>query len=407
MQSGRVLVSFLFLLLMFIPTLTYSAPGIQTWSKTLGGIDHDWANSVTQTSDSGFIVAGKSSSFTPSAGGGNAWIIKLTDSGKIDWQKAYDINSGEWANEIKKTSDGGYIVAGQWNNDNWVLKLNSDGTIAWQKAYGSNGREVAHSIDQTFDGGYILAGEYLPYGGTPAGCVIKIDSMGNIAWQKSIGSGYAHAIRKTSDNGYILLVGKSIIKIDSNGSILWQKIYNSGTLFSVEETTDNCYIVAGKIDGEFGISKFNNDGSIAWQKQYGYSYYADDGAYSVNIKSDGGFITTGIVAGYQRIYNLDQYGNIVWQKNYTPGSSGSPLYSISQTSDGGFISAGTYLQNYYNTDLWTIRIDETGDCGSLDSDTNETARDYYTEPMDGSEIAADLNLSSQDTNATVIVTNAK
>src|SRR3990172_4110611 len=104
------------------------------------------------------------------------WVLKLDPNGSVAWQKTY--GESDWfdeANSIQQTSDGGYIVAGQtWSplnppglavmwDDFWVLKLNSDGSVAWQMTYGGDyiegdGIDVAHSIHETSDGGYIVAG---------------------------------------------------------------------------------------------------------------------------------------------------------------------------------------------------------------------------------------------------------
>jgi len=131
------------------------------WQKTYGGDHGDYANSIRQTFDQqgdpdGYIVAG----YTYSAG---AWILKLDLYGSIEWQKAYGIDSEE-ANSIQQTQDGGYIVAGDTDsfgageNDSWILKLDGDGNIIWQKTYGTHRSDFAQSIQQTDDSGYIIAG---------------------------------------------------------------------------------------------------------------------------------------------------------------------------------------------------------------------------------------------------------
>ena len=66
------------------------------------------------------------------------------------------------ARSIQQTSDGGFVVAGQTSSpsggDFLVMKLDSDGNIVWQKAYGGLADDLAHSIRQTIDGGFIVAG---------------------------------------------------------------------------------------------------------------------------------------------------------------------------------------------------------------------------------------------------------
>ena len=105
------------------------------WQKTYGGDRYDKAHSIQQTGDGGYIAAGVTRSF--GAGYSDLWVLKLGSDGAVQWQKTY--GGSDWfdeANSIQQTSDGGYIVAGQtksfgnaWS-DFWVLKLNSDGSVA-------------------------------------------------------------------------------------------------------------------------------------------------------------------------------------------------------------------------------------------------------------------------------------
>ena len=71
---------------------------------------YDYANSIQQTSDGGYIVAGETMSF--GAGGSDAWVLKLDGNGNVQWQKTYGGTGNDYANSIQQTSDGGYIVAG-------------------------------------------------------------------------------------------------------------------------------------------------------------------------------------------------------------------------------------------------------------------------------------------------------
>ena len=75
---------------------------------------------------------------TLSFGAGNLdiWVSKLNSDGTIDWQITYGGNEQEYANSIQQTSDGGYVLAGDTTSfgagsyDAWILKLNSDGEIS-------------------------------------------------------------------------------------------------------------------------------------------------------------------------------------------------------------------------------------------------------------------------------------
>ncbi len=112
-------------------------PSYAQWAATYGGNFSDWASSIQQTSDGGYIVAGSTESF--GAEGGDFWVLKLDSVGNIQWQKTYGGNDEEQANSIQQTGDGGYIVAG-WaesfgagHEDCWVLKLDASGNVQWQK----------------------------------------------------------------------------------------------------------------------------------------------------------------------------------------------------------------------------------------------------------------------------------
>ena len=114
-------------------------------------------------------------------------LLRGEVSGQQTWAVAYGTGGNEGASSIRQTSDGGYIVAGgtfsfgTGNDDIWVIKLDSSGEIAWQKTYGGNNYEESSSIQQTSDGGYILAGITDSFGaGGQDLWVLKLDTDGNI-----------------------------------------------------------------------------------------------------------------------------------------------------------------------------------------------------------------------------------
>ncbi len=100
------------------------------------------------------------------------WVVKLNASGEISWQKCLGGSQDDIAFEIHQTNDGGYIVAGYtysedgdvftgrhepWIADYWVVKLSSTGNIIWERCLGGNDDDWAYSVKQTLDGGYIVA----------------------------------------------------------------------------------------------------------------------------------------------------------------------------------------------------------------------------------------------------------
>jgi hypothetical protein len=285
------------------------------FAKTYGGTNDEWASSVQQTSDGGYIMAGRTRSF--GAGGVDVFLIKTDAFGNVQWAKAYGGGGADLAFSVQQTSDGGYIVAGLThsfgasNGDFFVVKMDANGNIQWAKTYGGTGADTAWSVQQTSDGGYIVAGYTRSFGaGNLDIFLIKTDEFGNVQWAKTYGGAgddRAYSVQQTSDGGYIL-VGETrsfgtnydifLIKTDANGNIIWAKTYaetNDDRTYSVQQTSDGGYIVAGtrRISLNYSIFLIKTDanGNVQWAKAYGGG--GEDRAFSVQQTSDGGYIVTG------------------------------------------------------------------------------------------------------------------
>ncbi|MFC1972623.1 hypothetical protein ACFLVE_04395 [Chloroflexota bacterium] len=312
------------------------------WQKAYGGINDDHTHSMQQTSDGGYIVVGCTESF--GAGDNDAWILKLNAQGTVEWQKTYGGTNYDWAMSVQQTVDGGYILAGGTESfgagyeDAWILKLNSQGTIVWQKTYGGTSDDWADSVQQTTDGGYIVVGSTESFGaGYEDGWIFKLNSQGSVEWQMTFGSSIdsdsIHFIQQTSDGGYIAAGWTEsfgaggedawLLKLDSQGIITWQKTYGGTSddwAESVQQTSDGGYIVvgctesfgAGDVDG--WIFKLSSQGSVQWQKTYGGSNW--DYTYSIQQTSNGGYIVAGETLSFGAgngdcwILKLDESGDI-------------------------------------------------------------------------------------------------
>lgn len=342
--------------------LSKTAPTIE-WSKCFGGNSYDWATSIDNTKDGGYIICGGTWSNNYDIIGNHGeidyWILKLNANGKKEWQKCLGGSSGEEPSAIIQTSDGGYIVAGNSSSNNgdvignhgggdaWIVKIDSLGTIEWQKCLGGKRNDEAHSIQNTSDGGYIVAGVTNSVDGDVLGKHSELDG-------------------KYKDYPYFS--DSWIIKLDKFGTLEWQKCLggslNDGVV-SIQQTIDGGYIVAGRTtsnDGDvvgfhcnsnfdiynpdYWIVKLDSLGSIMWQKCLGGTRY--DIASSIINSSDGGYVVTGISesedgdltgihskSSYPDYWTikLDNSGEIEWKicngAGYNDGGK-----SIIQTNDG-------------------------------------------------------------------------
>ncbi|MBK9732228.1 MAG: T9SS type A sorting domain-containing protein [Chitinophagaceae bacterium] len=277
------------------------------------------------------------------------WILKLDGAGNIEWQKTIGGDNEDWFGSIRQTTDGGYILGGVsysgiscdktennvGNRDYWILKLDQSGNIQWQNSIGGSEPEWSCFVEPTFDGGYIVGGSSssgVSGDKTEAGLgfgdcdiwILKLDALGNILWQNTI-SGDNHDwlrdIHQTSDGGYILgaysesyISGDKteylsyedywILKLDTSGNIIWQNTIGGDgpdRLSSIEPTNDGGFIVGGtslsdssfdktennKGHDDYWMVKLDATGDVQWDKTIGgngYDYFADilqnaDGEY--------------------------------------------------------------------------------------------------------------------------------
>ncbi len=161
------------------------------WEKSLGGASIDRANDVIESRDGGFVVLGQVYSIngdvTGNHGYNDFWVVKLNNNGDIEWQKALGGSNEEYARSIWQTRDGGYVMTGQTQSNNgdalgndggadvWVVKITETGEIQWQKTLGGTQDELGNSIQQTRDEGYILAGHARSSNGDVSGVHGQVD----------------------------------------------------------------------------------------------------------------------------------------------------------------------------------------------------------------------------------------
>ena len=141
------------------------AEGDSLWSRTFGGRNHEKCFSIIQTVDGGYALAGWTSSF--GAGIVDMWLVKTNADGDSIWSRTFGGEDFEMCNSIIQTEDGGYALAGYTrsfgagDHDMWLVRTDEDGDSLWSRTFGGEEWDVCNSIIQTEDGGYAIAG-YTP-----------------------------------------------------------------------------------------------------------------------------------------------------------------------------------------------------------------------------------------------------
>jgi hypothetical protein len=291
------------------------AAGTIAWQKSLGGAQDDFGIAIQQTTDGGFVAAGYSKStdgdVTGHHGGtvsADYWIVKLSSAGDTLWEKSLGGVSNDYANSIYQTSDGGFIVAGSTasndgdvsgnhgSSDFWIVKLDSTGSIDWKKCLGGSSDDVASSVQQTPDDGYIVAGytksndlDVSGNHGLDDYWVVKLDAVGDIDWQRAMGGSQyddGYSIDQTMDNRFVVAGYSSsvngdvsgyhggafwgdywVAELSASGNIDWQKCIggsNDDVANFIQETSTGGLIIAGWSESSDGDVTFNNGGVDVW-----------------------------------------------------------------------------------------------------------------------------------------------
>jgi len=410
------------------------------WQKSYGGSYNDGAGSVCPGVNGGYVIGGGVVSNDGDVSGNHGgltdgWVVCVDNGGKMVWQKCLGGSGQDNISCVYKTGSG-YIAAGLTQStdgdvthnhgigDAWIVSLSSTGSIIWQRTYGGTGNDAAFSIISTNDGGYIFSGGTNSNDGDVSGLhssstgaddawIVKLDATGNIAWQKCLGGSgedQGLCIQQTSDSGYIICGATSsndgdviglhdstdiwVVKLDTHGALQWQKCLGGSrneSSTSIHQTADGGYIIGGNstsADGgisynhggiDYWIIKLDAVGAIRWQKTYGGT--KDDQLFSIIETSDKGYIMTGTTISDngdvtslhtstknysdEWVVRIDDTGRLKWQR-CLGGSGQEQGAAIIQVGDSEYVAAGSNTSSdgdashcYGSGDYWLVKLGET------------------------------------------------
>ncbi|NOR46650.1 MAG: PKD domain-containing protein, partial [Methanosarcinaceae archaeon] len=381
--------------------------GNMQWNNTFGGTGQDWAYSVSQV-PGGYIIAGMTESY--GAGYSDFWLVKTDTKGEEQWNNTYGGYYLDGADSIEQTRDGGYIIAGMTqsfgagHNDFMLVKTDSNGKEQWYRTFGGVSHEFHPSVRLSPDGGYILGGRTFSFDDDY--WLIKTDADGNVQWDRTFKGHGLDSFQQTLDGGYIIerddpsktLGQNTLIKTDSNGYEQWDNRIEWNNLDSVLITNDGGYILAGIKNSKLLLVKliaerpapsaqFTYDPGYPGANQiitfdasashdpYGnityYQWDLGDGSYANTTQKtvthsydEGGNYNVGLtvtgsnddVSSITREIIVQQSAPPIMRWNRTFGVQGDDnAYSLAHTSDGGYILAGTT-----SGDFWLVKTDAEG-----------------------------------------------
>lgn len=370
-------------LIMLLFTVEAQSQSI-VWQRCLGGSKAEGFPCVIETHDHKLIVTGYTSSNDGDVQGNHggsctsdsctdAWVIKLDEFGNILWQHPYGGTRFDAA-YFSLESNGNYLIAARTISidgdvsfsygdiDAWLFLIDSASNLIWQRSYGGTNLDAIYGVANTQDHGYIAVGVTNSNDGLVAGnhgfedlWVLRLDSVGNLLWQKCLGG--------TTIDG-----GNCIIPTDDGNYLIGG--------YSSSNDGDVTLNHVGSVD--FWIVKIDTSGNIIWQNTYGGT--RDDRCRAIIQTSDGGFLLTGGtnsvdgdissvhggINGDLWVVKIDSIGNIQWQNSYG-GTDTEGASSIFENNYGHIIITGTtgsndgdVSGNHGAGDYWQIELDSSG-----------------------------------------------
>ncbi|MGD9141440.1 MAG: FlgD immunoglobulin-like domain containing protein [bacterium] len=328
--------------------------GDTLWTKQYGGIGGEAAEGVRETPDGGFIVAGLTTSY--GEGSADCYVIRTDSNGDTLWTRTYGGPGYDNAYGIDLAHGGGYVITGIYEDaggdaDVYLVRIDDNGDTLWTNTYGGSAVDWAMRVRRTSDGGYIMAGETRSYA-DPVGdaYLVKVDSGGAMEWHNWFGGTsveVAYDVCENPSNGFVAVgytsssgAGSSdffLIQTLANGDTVWTKTYG-GTDYDVGHSialaTDYSYLIAGSTRSygagnmDAYVMKVSPAGDFVWGEAYGGADY-DDG-FCLQETPDEGIIMCGrkYVSGmsYQAFaVRILGYDPLVWSVADVPNDQGGEV----------------------------------------------------------------------------------
>ncbi|MEF8879293.1 MAG: Heimdall-CTERM domain-containing surface protein [Candidatus Thermoplasmatota archaeon] len=304
-----------------------------------------------------------------------------------DWEVTIDIDKKDSAWDIESTKEGNYIVVGSSEKSNseiyaWLLKLDKNGEEKWRKEYSNGEKSILFSLVDTNDDKFVAAGTTKKANSNNEDIwVIKIDSEGNLIWNRTFGGelyDIIDSIQECDDGGFILTGSSSklssdreiidadilLLRLDEKGDKVWSRKFTELDIYSgdfVIQTDDSGFLIVGYTNSEdLYLLKTDKDGFEQWNKTYGGT--GNEKGYCVKKTEDDGFIIVGDTESYTPkddwgdlwLIKTDSNGDEKWNKTYG-GKYSEEGYDLQKTDNGYLILGEKSFSGY-----WLLKVDKNG-----------------------------------------------
>ncbi len=402
----KIVISAFLLLILTIPSTAQN-----TFYRTLGHVtEGSEGRAVAEAADGGYFL----SYYVYYASDFIACITKMNCAGTKEWEVFYDAGSVTLPTHILPQPDNGCLISlsirtdvGEW--EHVVTRLDEAGNTKWTSRLKMQVGHTTGGMVQHDDGSIFVCGsDTIALNGKRGTTVARLDSSGNLLWQKHFADGQDHTplgITITSDNK-IALFGQAgfdalpftnlfVFTISTNGQFIKRKIFstyyddepkaicsdNSGNIY----ITGNSYFLNSqwdimflKLNSELNIivSKFI-DGSTPQGDYARYMIYTNDNSLAL-FGDEGGFNERNPM-----LLKLASDGSQIWSKRYTISPQFTNyLFHGAECKDGGFLTTGDARPISQFRIAPFIKTTKDGEMSCMTSDFPVTVRDEIMLELD-------------------------
>ncbi len=348
---------YVLLVSLFIATSITAQPR-EAWALFYGGPGDEEFVDVYATSDSGYVMTGRTSSRVDSIiARSDLWIVKVNREGGLEWQRGYDLfvrNDRDLGSSIIETDDGGFLVGGIHRQRDFIaIKVTVDGQLEWERVFGGGAISWCNAVIETKGDTYLLGGTIRGEEGYQ-GYAVMVDRDGEVIWERMYDreqSSSINAIRESPGNGFLLAGSQigafSLLNVDGDGEVIWSRLYGLGENFRGSAkclvSVDQGYALAGSaiwnnnMEGDFHMVKVDRDGEVLWENRF--EMEGDQLCYGMDRMWDGGFFLDGQSGDRSLMLRVSPDGNVIWE--FILGRRGLQLFSCVVDREMSLLVAGT------------------------------------------------------------------
>lgn len=376
-----------FLFTGLIMALINAVPGQEIFRTTYDNRFMDLSQAILQTSDGGYLLAGKS--FSAELGHMVGLVIKYDPGCKLLWKKEIGAGNNQWLEifDATETPDHQLLLTGrELASDNasydlFICKLDQSGELAWEKSFGGSGNETGYKIISVSGNDLMVAGIVNSADdGRDRMLVGRVDGAGNLVWLKAYGedqSDEAYGMTELHDGGFIVIgacnlcsgriKNLAVIKLDRSGTLLWNRTLESTDLqvgFNAIEDNKGNIIVSGiskkknKCRNNLMLAQFSPDGILNWIRNMKMEGCV--GCTSIAFSGNDDIYVGGTLFNFKNdhsrifITRMDMDGKTKWTKT-VDGLGNETCNAMILNKEKDLVIAGEITDSSMNTDILLVK----------------------------------------------------